>query len=155
MGQHLIFVSFHFLTLFFLIFTSIYFLFCTTLTPLFTLCFLPLFFPSIVFCFFLFLYLYSLYFFYLYLLSILYHIDTFIYPLSSTAVFPPLFYFQFCATSRLFTWILFLFLFIFLPLFFLFFLPLLGSVFVHCYGTTKSFILKTHGSHDKITILLN
>ena len=31
----------------------------------------------------------------------------------------------------------------------------LGSVPVRCYGTTKSFVLKTHGSHDKITILLN
>ena len=31
----------------------------------------------------------------------------------------------------------------------------LGSVSVRCYGTTKSFVLKTHGSHDKITILLN
>ena len=31
----------------------------------------------------------------------------------------------------------------------------LGSVSVCCYGTIKSFVLKTHGSHDKITILLN
>ena len=31
----------------------------------------------------------------------------------------------------------------------------LFSVPVRCYGTTKSFVLKPHGSHDKITILLN
>jgi len=35
------------------------------------------------------------------------------------------------------------------------FFKTLGSVSVRCYGTTKSFVLKTHGSHDKITILLN
>ena len=32
---------------------------------------------------------------------------------------------------------------------------ILYSVLVRCYGTTKSFILKTHRSHDKIIILLN
>ena len=31
----------------------------------------------------------------------------------------------------------------------------LGSVLVRCYGTTKFFVLKIHGLHDKITILLN
>ena len=31
----------------------------------------------------------------------------------------------------------------------------LGSVPVRCYGTTKLLYLKTHGSHDKITIKLN
>ena len=34
-------------------------------------------------------------------------------------------------------------------------LVILGSVFVRGYGTTKSFVLKTHGSHDKIIILSN
>ena len=36
-----------------------------------------------------------------------------------------------------------------------FFSFLTRSVSVRCYGTTKSFVLKTYGSHDKITILLN
>ena len=35
------------------------------------------------------------------------------------------------------------------------FIRVLGSVSVRCYGTTKSFVLKTYGSHNKITILLN
>ena len=106
------------------------------------------------FCFFLFLYLYSLYFFYLYLLSILYHIDTFIYPLSSTAVFSLYFTFSFVPRPLCLHGFCFCFYFFFTSILSIF-LPLLGSVSVHCYGTTKSFILKTHGSHDKITILLN
>ena len=139
---HLIFVSFYFLTLFFLIFTSIYFLFYTTLTPLFTLCFLPLFFPSIVFVSFYFCTSILYIFFYLYLLSILYHIDTFIYPLSSTAVFPLYFTFSFVPRPVCLHGFCFCF-----------FLFLLGSMSVRCYGITKSFILKTHGSHNKIKLL--
>jgi len=151
---HLIFVSFYFLTLFFLNFTSIYFLFYTTLTPLFTLCFLPLFFPSIVFV--------SFYF----CTSILYIFFTSIYFLFCTTLTP---LFILCLLLLFFPSILlsvlchvpFVYMdFVFVSFYFFtsilsIFLPLLGSVSVHCYGTTKSFILKTHGSHDKITIFQN
>ena len=153
--------------------------------------------PALNFCFFSF-FNSILFNFYLYLLSILYHVDSFIYPLFSTVVFSlycflflfifvPLFfiyfftsfYFLFCTTlTPLFILCLLLLFFpsillsvlchvpfvymdfVFVSFYFFtsilsIFLPLLGSAFVHCYGTTKSFILKTHGSHDKITILLN